>query len=315
MRALAAALAALACALGAAAGARAQDVHGRPSREALAVEADRLATQGLRHFIAYQQRLLGVHERVRQAGAELCPGQQRPVLGLFAATAEELPAAYRAAARRDYGLDERPRVLFVLPDFPAARAGLRAGDVIVRFGGRRVPDAVSVLRMGAPGAERTIRVEIERTGRREERELEIRPGCSFPASAFYHDEVQAFAESGAAFLAITTGMLRFARSDDELAVVLGHELAHLVTGGLGTRGGEADADYLGCYFAARAGFDVAVAPVLWRRMSLAHPASLVERGFYSHPPSHERELALAATLREIQAKRSAGLPLEPERGT
>ncbi|HEX8695278.1 MAG TPA: PDZ domain-containing protein [Longimicrobium sp.] len=63
-------------------------------------------------------------------------------------------------------------VLKVAPESPAARAGLEAGDVVVRANGRAVED-IGDLREAFTGAdERTVRVEVVRQGAR--RTLEIR---------------------------------------------------------------------------------------------------------------------------------------------
>ena len=112
------------------------------------------------------------------------------------------------------------------------------------------------------------------------------------------------------------GMLDFLESDDELAVVLGHELAHLIlshTNVRTTHKNEANADYLGVYLAARAGFEVSNALEYEDRMSRNNPYSTIDWGFYSHPTSPHRSLQLRLTIDEIDRKVEGGLPLLPER--
>ena len=76
---------------------------------------------------------------------------------------------------------------------------------------------------------------------------------------------------------------------------------------------EAEADYLGTYLAARAGFEISDAPLLWRRMAVEHPGS-IGRGFMAtHPSTPERATALARTVEEIEGKIASGQPLVPER--
>ena len=65
-------------------------------------------------------------------------------------------------------------------------------------------------------------------------------GCANPARLRFRDEVNAFAWKGK--LWVTTGMLRFVESDDELALVLGHELGHHFRIGSLKQDAEADAD-------------------------------------------------------------------------
>ena len=64
-----------------------------------------------------------------------------PVLGVIAATEEELPRFFRETARRDFGVGEKVRLLWVEPGYPAAQAGLQAGDVILEVGGKRLRSA------------------------------------------------------------------------------------------------------------------------------------------------------------------------------
>ena len=129
---------------------------------------------------------------------------------------------------------------------------------------------------------------------------------------------------------LTTGIVEFAANDDELALVIAHEMAHNVRGhrswldqrkvsrGLlksldGSAGKirktEVEADYLALYFVERAGFRAEAAPGFWRRYG---PGSLLE--IFSdgtHPGRASRISAAEQTIREIRSKRQANLPLTP----
>jgi beta-barrel assembly-enhancing protease len=72
---------------------------------------------------------------------------------------------------------------------------------------------------------------------------------------------------------------------------------------------EREADYVGMYFAARAGYDVSRAMPFWRRFAADYPAATYTRS--SHPGSPERALNIAATADEIASKRSSQLALTP----
>ena len=146
---------------------------------------------------------------------------------------------------------------------------------------------------------------------------------------------------------ITAGMMRFARRDSDLATVVGHEIAHntmkhvnkqqgnqavglifdLLAAGFGVNTGgifsdiagqafsqpfEAEADYVGLYLTARAGYDIEIAPKFWRRMGIAHPGSIRTNHAASHPGTPERFVALEKTVREILNKMAAGKELVPE---
>lgn len=73
---------------------------------------------------------------------------------------------------------------------------------------------------------------------------------------------------------------------------------------------ELEADYVGMYIMARAGFDIAKAPMLWRRMSIENPQGIYNRT--THPTNAERFVALNKTIKEITSKRKIGMEMVPE---
>lgn len=125
-------------------------------------------------------------------------------------------------------------------------------------------------------------------------------------------------------LSISRPIIDLAANDDQLALVLGHELAHLVLGhtvqDFGDRltrafgsdrekDDERQADYVGLYLAVRAGYDAERGIALWRRMGIAQP--LIIHGDQVHPGTAERYVALRQTAVEIHRKRTSGAPLMP----
>jgi len=65
---------------------------------------------------------------------------------------------------------------------------------------------------------------------------------------------------------------------------------------------EAEADYVGMYFAVHAGVGVSEAPTFWRGMAVAHPGSIKANNASSHPATPARFVALKATAKEIHEK-------------
>jgi Zn-dependent protease with chaperone function len=114
---------------------------------------------------------------------------------------------------------------------------------------------------------------------------------------------------------VNSGLVRVL-DDARLAFVIGHEMGHGILGRGGHRSrsapeAEAQADYLGAYLAARAGYELPEGD-MWERLQ----RDLVtlddrERG-QSHPATYERTIALRETVAEIRAKMAAGTPLTPE---
>ncbi|MBI4591178.1 MAG: M48 family metalloprotease [Candidatus Rokubacteria bacterium] len=148
-------------------------------------------------------------------------GERAPYLGLLADEATDTLADAVGVAKRDGVL-----VLGVVPGGPAERAGIQAGDYLEKIG----PQVITISQ------DLVARAELDVTGpmpvrvRRGEAlvetplELEYLPwNVEFKVAE--DDAVNASSAPGT--ITITTGMLRFLRSDAELAVVVSHELAHI----------------------------------------------------------------------------------------
>jgi hypothetical protein len=177
-------------------------------------------------------------------------------------------------------------------------------------------------------------------------------GCSYPIEPVFDDRFNAFADGSR--IVVFTGLFNHVPDDREIAIIVGHELAHnvlrhvekmqgnvaaggaagllvdigLLALGVNTQGAiaragmeagakaysqefESEADYLGLYMLARAGFDIKVAPDLYRRRGVQNPGSQIKTYFSTHPSTPERAVAMTQTILEIEGKlnqREALLP-------
>lgn len=288
-------------------------------------EQRRLAVLSLDRMLQGQARILRIADRIRIAGTPFCGDDVGPTLGLYVLDERSFRGLFEwnrdaedlmlPAARDHFGPEKRPRVLLVAPGLPGELGGVRPGDFVVGLDGKKLKrrDVVDVLKKRAD----PVRLRVERGDEQIDLELPLEDGCRFASRFWWGTSINAFAMRWGKLsgMYVIEGMLDFLPDDDDLAIVLGHELAHLILNHSGfptTRNTEADADYLGLYLAARAGFDVARAPEIWDRMARENPYSGVDWGFYAHPAGAKRALALAVALEEIDRKREAGQPLEPE---
>lgn len=79
---------------------------------------------------------------------------------------------------------------------------------------------------------------------------------------------------------------------------------------------EREADYVGLYLMAIAGYEVDGVSDFWRRMAIQDPRAIHRRS--AHPTTPERYVEMEKTVAKIKDKINKGLPLEPEtkkRGT
>jgi len=321
----------------------------RPESDNAAVETERREQLKLALTLALdrQIRVWRVGNKLRRAGADLCGNDVRYTFGFFALDRQTFSEEYQKAAE-DIGLGPRVRIWEVLPEFESSEPELRKNDEIVEIDGNPVSDFKSFEKaMKGPFKVGNLHMNLIReSGERSSVWLKGALACDYRAAVLSEDVVNAFADGQNVF--ITTGMLRFTESDDELALVLGHEFSHnalghvkqlkaqslggllldlavgvftgVNTGGIFSQLGrvafsqefEADSDYMGLYMAARAGYEIRIAPNFWRRMAVEHPGSIQKNYMATHPSTPERAAALKESVGEIEDKLRHGRPLTPQ---
>lgn len=324
--------------------------------EEIAAEAGRQQYFQVQSFATQAARLEDVAFKVLTANANECRGNIIPRLGFRAIAQRDVAEARRQITTMALKLDEdRPTVISVVSGGPAAKAGMLPGDIVTRVDGRTAPKQSwkSWLDKEAKnvGVTRPMKVEVRRGS--ESKTLAITPmfSCNIPVELVPDTDTNAYTDSKK--IVIFTGVMRVAATDSELAVVVGHELAHVTmghrakkqqnmvagaalglaadvavammgvnTGGAGMDGGakagftayaldfEREADYVGAYYAARAGFPLASEP-FWRAMAQENPKSITFAGL--HPTAPERFLLMQKTQAEIAEKMRLKQPLIPER--
>jgi membrane-associated protease RseP (regulator of RpoE activity) len=95
------------------------------------------------------------------------PKKTHPYLGLYAVPVEDLSARLRE--RLKIKEDEGVVVIRVLPDSPAAKAGLRHGDVISRFNGKEVSDPGELRdQVDSLSVGQKVKLTVVREGKKQE---------------------------------------------------------------------------------------------------------------------------------------------------
>lgn len=201
---------------------------GSISSAEVAIEQARQQQFVLENVIQQTSRVQRVATPIFVAAAPLCGDRLRSISGIWVANAHSFGSEFHMAAR-SLGLSDTLVVLSVVPGSPATQAGLAKGDRIVGVNGGALLGSSAPVEWAKRAPSSTsrlipIHISYERNGVTKSAKVNPTWGCSFDLQLVRDDAVNAYANGQALF--ITTGMMRFAQSDEELAVVVGHELAH-----------------------------------------------------------------------------------------
>ena len=207
--------------------------------------------------------------KLRHFSAALCPRS----IGDVGWSLDDL-SSYSTEARPYVasitGLGDLPRVVAVAQDSPAARAGIRPDDLIVRIDGTPLnalpaPDGTAqtltdtiAAHIGRIPEGTSTTVTIRRASRTLDVALQPTAVCSAAVVLIAKEAPDAYADRHN--VAITAGLVESFQNDDELAFVLAHELAHVIRQDdspkrRNTFKEEEQADVLGAELAFCSGYD------------------------------------------------------------
>lgn len=196
-------------------------------------EAEKQRELALREIVEARRRLHGIGHRLLRGAVSLCE-DRRYDIGVRLWSATTVNDDWKAAAKSAFGLGKEVTVSAVAPESPAGQAGLLPGDTFRRIGGWAVPQDMTdpedftdklkeLTRKGEP-----IDLIVQRKGARAELSLTPHEICDYDVKLSRDGQINAFADGSK--ITVTTGMMDFTRSDLDLAVVVGHELAHNAMG-------------------------------------------------------------------------------------
>ena len=346
------------------------------SEEILVQSRDEFARQA-----RAQERVSRIFYRLADASSELCDKTGAGFGFGYIATSHLKSMSFEARVLTlDYlGYDPQKTVMpvtitRVIPGSAASKAGLLEGDRVLAVDGtplhqlkakvfplarRDEPkefaevldqySKVSKDHQGRAVYRDSIVIRVSREGK--PHSLTLRPDVVCDYEVFLSmDATTVNAYTDGRRIVTTEGMVNFAQTDNELALVLAHEMAHCSEGHIGKKRANAilaglagslvdatfgtgraaataasaagaaafsqefelESDYVGLYIMARAGFDTANASDFWRRMAKGNP---LESNIFAttHPTTAMRHVLLGKTHEEIEAKRASGKRLVPNR--
>ena len=315
-----------------------------PSTQRISIDSEALDAETRLQKKLSLQKVKARYERLQKVGypilknsSELCENTINSLGVMF--NAYVTSDKYSDIEKEVYEIDDRLLLTYVIPSSSAFKSGLRSNDEIVSINDikatidkEKFHKELEKLRAKSD----SLKVIYKRQG--EERVATFDPDliCNYPILLVQNDSVNAFANGSQ--IGITTGMIRFAQKDEQLGLVIAHELGHNIMDhisklrtnsllgtivdlaaayyGVNTQGifgqagarmysqeFEAEADYVGIYYMERAGYSIDNVADFWRDMAVEHPGSINQSHASTHPATPERFLEINAAIEEIKEKK------------
>ena len=323
-----------------------------PSTQRISIDSEALDAETRLQKKLSLQKVKARYERLQKVGypilknsSELCENTINSLGVMF--NAYVTSDKYSDIEKEVYEIDGRLLLTYVIPSSSAFKSGLRSNDEIVSINDikatidkEKFHKELEKLRAKSD----SLKVIYKRQG--EERVATFDPDliCNYPILLVQNDSVNAFANGSQ--IGITTGMIRFAEEDEQLGLVIAHELGHNIMDhisklrtnsllgtivdlaaayyGVNTQGVfgqagarmysqefEAEADYVGIYYMERAGYSIDNVADFWRDMAVEHPGSINQSHASTHPATPERFLEINAAIEEIKEKKRLNQQLIP----
>lgn len=178
----------------------------------------------LAKYITAQQRLLAAAGPIWMANAQFCP-RRAFTTGFIVYSDFDVPDGLRDVAYERLLLNGDAKVLAVFPGSEAWNKNVRSGDTLLTMDGKRVRNAAEArARLRRIKEPRTVNFGFIRDGRAFDAAFTLSEMCNYPITYLEGKrEVNAAADGRRIYF--TQGMVDFT-NDRELAIAIGHELAH-----------------------------------------------------------------------------------------
>ena len=202
---------------------------------AIVAEQRKQLAHRLDRHLAGLKSVQTVGHRVLVASHKFCGEDVGPRFGFGAATLKDISKDWRGIAENKLGMGEALSIVYVADNSPASRAGLQVGDKIIAIRSKKAPQgdgATSAFfdMLADHKGSRALKIMISRQGAAKTFALKPDFGCRYPIQFGDGSEPDAFTDGNKIY--ISRGLLKVATSQEELAFVVAHELAHITRGHL-----------------------------------------------------------------------------------
>jgi beta-barrel assembly-enhancing protease len=184
----------------------------------------------LEDYLGNYNKLQSVSSRIITTGADMCGDKVAAFYGFDYWNNDSFNAQMKAPAQVKFNMNEHYKILHVAPASPAEISALKQGDSLVSIDNWVVPagkDANKLIKeklalLGKSFA--PINMVVSRDGTEVKTTITPVKACDFGVILSPDDVKNAYADGKN--IVVYKGMMDFFKTDEEIALVLSHELAH-----------------------------------------------------------------------------------------
>jgi len=272
-----------------------------------------LRSEARASYALIQKHIEDVGYQLAHSGAPICGEAVAPLLGASLARRNDFVLhAKKAQVEAAFGVGDRVKVFAVAGGSPAERAGLRAGDEIVAVDGRSITRTKHVFEALRRSSSGDPLFRVLREGTAHSLSLPRELGCDSGLRVYVSSSIDTSSDYNERDVWVPTGLVRFVKNDDELAIAIAHQIAHRLVGSFHRLQDEPRIDSLALVLSARAGFTITHAAGFWDRVAAEQPWK-IPLATGGHPVDHGalelRAPVIRASVAEIQNLIAAGKPI------
>ena len=268
----------------------------------------------LAKYQEHNQRLARVAAPLRLENDTLCPRTRRDP-GFSIHKLEDYPKSVQPIAESLLGV--KPGGIYiraVRPKTSAAKARIEPGDQILTVNENPIsPEKLmetynrAVLRNGFDSVLSKVRIRTK-DGQEFLARIRSDTACDIPAKVVFSNAVNGHTDGRDVL--ITSALMHAVPDDTNLALVIAHEMAHVIAGHFNqapTQALELEADRMALVLMARAGYDIEAAVNYWKTADHPHEGGSAAQN--SHPSTRARYKNFRKELGRIRKVKS-NEPLE-----
>lgn len=308
----------------------------KPSDEEIKQEQAIQLEKAFLYQLTQRARLAEVARPLLRDNVLACGNKTKYSLGLFLHSIDDYEEPHRAVVKSMFETTEQLQILHILKSSPA-QGILMLGDIILSINDEPLPKGTRLgmrllaeqLKQGTP-----LTVVIER--KKQHLNVALIPDliCDYPVLLSHSSAINGYANGST--IIITQGLLNFAKRDNQLALIIAHEMAHnteshipdrlsnsaigvlldivLISNGipspfiatglsanLYSQQYEIEADLMGLKLMRKAGYKIENLDQFWQQMGAIHPSTITKGKEISHPTTVERALLIRKEIKKLNS--------------